>query len=198
MSNRIPARSAKVILCACAAGIAFAHSASAQGVPSAGDPSSRVEVGQRVWVTTLDGRHLDGSVESVTPQELVVRKEQPNFSRSEAGSKVTVTRLIWREVGAVDTTLHDPIWDGLVKGSLIGSLSVGAGSALVQSGLCPGCGADGLGEAFAIGAGIGAGVGALIDYSRRGRAQVYRAARSVSVVPAAGPNTLALRGVVSW
>ncbi len=197
MLKRVPARAAKVILCACAAGIAFAHSASAQGVSLAGDPSSRVQVGQRVWVTTLDGRHLDGNVESVTPEELVVRNEQPNFSRSEAGSKVTVTRLIWREVGAVDTTLHDPIWDGLVKGSFIGSMSVGLGSVLVQSAICS-CGVDRLGEAFAIGAGIGAGVGALIDYSRRGRTQVYRAAPSVSVVPAMDPKTLAVSGVVSW
>jgi len=161
--------------------------AAAQSSSVSGKLPSLVRVGQTVWVTTVDGRHVDGKIASVSALELVVENDAP------------LTRLRWSEVGMLETDTQDPIMDGLAKGAIIGGLSGGIGAAVIMSSICNGCdnGSDAMRFAI-VGAGIGAGVGALVDVSRHRRRQVYRGSPSVSVVPVLVPRTVAISGVVRW
>lgn len=187
MLERSPVGTARVLVWIWVAGIfSVPDMAAAQSSLSSGESASLVRVGQMVWVTTLDGRHVDGKVGSVSGQELVVQTD-------------AVTRLSWAEVGAIETQTADSIVDGLAKGAMIGGLSGGLGSVLIMGTICSGCsyGSEAMRVAM-VGAGIGAAIGALVDSSRHSRKQVYKASPSVSVAPVLAPKAVAISGVVSW
>ena len=129
-----------------------------------------LKAGDTVRVSEIDGRITTGRVIEVSPSALVVtvRKENP---RDGSGRP----RFEWageRTFGAVDVVKvarPGPIWDGAIKGALVGLIP-----ALVLTKSCHDC--YGNGPAAATMIGIGAGIGLGID-AAFGPKTLYRAKR---------------------
>lgn len=155
-------------------------------------PWARLDPGERAWVTTIDGREIEGEVVDRSDARLTLRT-------STGRSAFSID-----DVRAIDTT--DPIRNGTIIGTAIGAAGgavPGIFATLVY------CSEEhcGVGEALWInsvfigmGAGIGAATGALADSLRVRRTPLYRRGGSptVSVAPIIGRRQLGGGAVIRW
>jgi hypothetical protein len=155
-------------------------------------PWAKLDPGERAWVTTGNGREVDG--------EVVDRSEARLTLRTRTGT----TSFTTDDVRAIDTT--DPIRNGIAIGA-----AVGAGGAVVPAILATmlycseeDCGAADVlwinGLLIGMGTGIGAATGALADSLRVRRVPLYRrgGGPSVSVAPIIGRHRLGGGAVIRW
>lgn len=158
-------------------------------------PWARLDTGARAWVTTVDGREVDGEVTGRSAATLTLRT-------------LTGTELLSADdVRAIDTT--DSIRNGIKVGTIIGSLAgilpaIGAAALVCLDQPRDECGN---GERLSVGAvligmgaGIGAATGALADSLRERRVPLYRRSASTSVMlaPIADGHRLGGRAVIRW
>lgn len=159
----------------------------ASSVPWAG-----LDPGERAWVTTSDGREVEGEVLDRSDTSLVLR--------TRTGRSVFSVD----DLRAIDTT--DPIRNGTLIGTAIGAAGAVVPGIFVNLIYCSEehCGAA---EALWInsffigmGAGIGAATGALADSLRVRRAPLYRRGSppSISVAPIVGRRQIGGGAVIRW
>jgi hypothetical protein len=170
-----------------------AYGSSRERLPSS-VPWAQLDPGERAWITTSDGREVDGRVLTRTGSTLTLQTVVDRITLAAA------------DVRAIDTT--DPIRNGAVLGAKIGGLGAAGFAAFVTVALCAmeeGCGRSELllfNTAFAgLGAGIGAVTGALADSLRERRAPLYRRGESSScviVAPMVGKRGFGGRAVIVW
>jgi hypothetical protein len=155
-------------------------------------PWAQLDPGERAWVTTADGREVDG--------EVVDRSEARLILRTRTGTSTFSAD----DLRAIDTT--DPIRNGTVLGATVGAASMVVPSVLATLIVCSEetCGPAEVfwinGALIGMGAGIGAATGALVDSLRVRRVPLYRrgGAPSVSVAPILGPHRLGGGAVIRW
>jgi hypothetical protein len=156
-------------------------------------PWAELDAGERAWVTTADGREVDGEVVGRTAATLTLRTPTATVS------------FTADDVRAIDTT--DPIRNGTVLGAKIGGLGAIAPAVLVTGLLCvleDGCSASEVlgvnGLLIGMGLGIGAATGALADSLRERRVPLYRRGDSsrVMLTPVVGRHRLGGRAVIRW
>lgn len=148
--------------------------------------------GDRVWVTTGDGREIAGEV---------VRRSATRLDLRTHGRLVSFAP---DEIRGIDTT--DPIRNGVVLGAKIGGFGALAPSVLITYLLCAleECGTGDVllvnGLFIGIGAGIGAVTGALADSLRERRTPLYRrvGATSISVAPVLRKESVGLGAAIRW
>ncbi len=166
--------------------------ASGPGRLASSVPWASLDPGERAWVTTSDGREVEG--------EVIDRSETSLVLRTRTG-RSTITA---DDLRAIDKT--DPIRNGTLIGTAIGAAGAVVPGILVNLIYCSeeSCGP---GEALWInglfigmGAGIGAATGALADSLRVRRAPLYRrgGAPSISVAPIVGRHQLGGGAVIRW
>ena len=153
--------------------VCLANPALAQS-PAARFADMRLETDQIVTVTTQGGTEIRGRVSKTDGGTLTLRADDNSYEISEAD-----TRHIDRD--------GDPVWEGLAIG-----LAMGGGLGLIGALSCSECGGSG-GAAGALAfAGIGTGVGALIDLLIPGKTRVFQAPTSgasrVRLVPFVAAN----------
>jgi hypothetical protein len=155
-------------------------------------PWARLDPGERAWITTGDGRELDG--------EVVDRSEARLTLRTRTGTSTFAVD----DVRAIDTT--DPIRNGTVIGAAIGAGGAVLPAVFATLIFCSeeDCGAGDVlwvnGVLIGMGAGIGAATGALADSLRVRRVPLFRrgSSASVSVAPIIGPHRLGGGAVIRW
>jgi hypothetical protein len=155
-------------------------------------PWASLDAGERAWVTTGDGRQVDG--------EVIRRSADTLTLRTPAG----VVSIADADVRAIDTT--DPIGNGTVLGMKIGGLGSLALSVPVTLIYCAFERCDShdvltINSAFiGIGAGVGAATGALADSLRERRVPLYRRRGSagVTLTPFVGRQQVGGRAVITW
>jgi hypothetical protein len=129
-------------------------------------PLSRLRAGQRVWVTTLDGRETSGEVVRVDSDGLAIRSR-------DASSYVSLT-----SIKRIETP--DPIGNGIRNGAIIGTVAAVTPVALLLNayGDCP-CEntVPVVTGVAALGGGVGAIAGAVIDSLHEGRRTLYENTR---------------------
>ncbi len=141
-----------------------------------------VRPGDTIEVTNTSGLKVKGRLGELTPSalELLVRKTASDGREA----FVPQARMSERDVRQIRLEHRDSVWNGAIIGAVIGAgpwlafgtyaAAVGGGSCGSDSNVCP---------AVALVAGpIGAGIGALIDASKRKRETVY-------VQPAGQPSS---------
>ncbi|HVT46672.1 MAG TPA: hypothetical protein VHD57_02705 [Vicinamibacterales bacterium] len=151
--------------------------------------ASRLRTGQRVWLTTDDGRTFDGYVHHISSSSIeILRRSGP-------------TRLDMGHVRRIE--VPDSIRDGVKRGALIGGLGMGIYTSIIATGLCE-C-HDGtnvlITVTFAgIGAGSGALLGGLIDKLHVGRQTIFDPTRgtTVTIVPVVTPSHLGAAAAIRW
>ena len=156
-------------------------------------PWAELDAGERAWVTTGDGREVNGEVVSRSASTLTLR--------TIAGA-VTFGAA---DVRAIDTT--DPIRNGTLRGLIIGGLG-GLVPAIFGSFLVCAfeeeCGPADVVLINALfvgmGTGIGATTGALVDSFKEGRVPLYRrgGTASVRLAPIVGRHQLGAGAVIRW
>jgi hypothetical protein len=160
----------------------------ASSVPWAG-----LDAGERAWVTTGDGREIDGEVVSRSAATLSLR------------TPTGIASFTADDVRAIDTT--DPIRNGTVLGVKIGgigALGLSIPLTLLFCALEDGCDAGEVltinGVLIGMGAGVGAAMGALSDSLRERRVPLYRRVGSTGVMltPIVGTHKLGGRAVIRW
>ena len=135
-------------------------------------PPPGVHPGQRIWVTTSDGREVSGSVRSVSASVLEI---------TGPGGEQSIALLDVRTINA-----QDSLKNGARNGAIVGGVSLGVYLGLLSYSLrCErDCGPDYSATrdtigAVAFGAGVGAGcgvlIGLLVDHLVKGRQVVYAA-----------------------
>jgi hypothetical protein len=156
-------------------------------------PWAALDDGDRAWVTTTDGREIDGEVEGRSASQLDIR------------TRAGLVSLSSSEIRAIDTT--DPVRNGAILGA-----KIGAGGAIVPAvfisyltcALEVECSAGDVVAVNAIfiglGTGIGAAAGAITDSLRERRAPVYRRGGSpaVTVVPIVRKHSVGLGAAIRW
>ncbi len=156
-------------------------------------PWAELDAGERAWVSTGDGREVDGEVVGRSAATLTLRTRT---------GRVSFTA---DDVRAIDTT--DPIRNGTVLGAKIGSFGALVPSVLITYLVCAleeECGAGEVlwvsGVLVGMGAGVGAATGALADSLRERRVPLYRRGGSTSVMmaPIVGAHRLGGRAVIRW
>jgi hypothetical protein len=155
-------------------------------------PWATLDEGDRAWVTTGDGRELDG--------EVVARSVNGFTLRTALG----VVVLAGSDVRAIDTT--DPIRNGVVLGAKIGALGGVAPAVLVSGLYCSleDCDAGQVvaftGLFLGLGTAVGAATGALADSLRERRVPLYRRGGPASVVvaPLVGGRRIGAGAVIRW
>ena len=156
-------------------------------------PWAALDAGERAWVTTDDGRDVDGEVVGRTAATLTLRTPAATVS------------FTADDVRAIDTT--DPIRNGTVLGAKIGGFGALVPSVFVTYLICAFEEECGVGEVLwvngllvGMGAGIGAATGALADSLRERRVPLYRRAGSTRVMltPVVGRHRLGGRAVIRW
>jgi hypothetical protein len=124
--------------------------------------STRVRTGERIWVTTADGRTLEGQVGDVSPASIEVLQR--------SGS----TTIGMTEVQRV--MVPDGVSDGAVRGALAGGAGMGLFAGRYATAICE-CHdntAVVITMAFAgLGAGSGALIGAIADSFHAGRRTIF-------------------------
>jgi hypothetical protein len=168
----------KLVVACAVLGIAV----TAGAVPVAAQPVAQdfsraaVGPGDRVEVVTTDGRTWRGTVHRLDPDALTLKTETGWLELAEAE-----TRYIDRR--------GDSVWSGVAGGAIVGSAVTVAFAA--AEGCWNRC-LVGFWAVLPVYAGIGAGVGAAIDWAVEGRREVFRApARSGAawrLRPLAGPG----------
>jgi len=175
--------------------LAFAAPASAQGVPEAqphflGTPAfANMVKGKTVRVTMSDGTRHEGRILGQTPTELKIGRD------------------LWTTVplDRIETVeeVSRGVQKGVLKGALIGFGSgFGLGTAVLLSCWGDECAASllpalGFG---ALGAGIGAGLGALAGHSHHGSGVIYQAPRrtTVSLAPILSRTRKGMAFSMTW
>jgi hypothetical protein len=157
-------------------------------------PWAKLGSGDRAWVTTGDGRDVDGEVVGQSATTLTLR------------TRTGVMSFAADEVRAIDTT--DPIRNGTVLGAKIGGFGALLPSVLTSLLYCAldddGCSAGEVlwinGLFVGIGTGVGAAIGALTDSLRERRVQLYRrgSSSSMTLAPIVGGHQLGGRAVIRW
>jgi hypothetical protein len=155
-------------------------------------PWAKLDPGERAWVTTADGREVDGEVVDRSAARLILRTRT---------GRSTFTA---DDLRAIDTT--DPIRNGTIIGAAVGGAGMVVPSIFATLIVCSEetCGPADVfwinGALIGMGAGIGAAAGAMIDSLRVRRVPLYRrgGAPSVSVAPIVGPHKLGGGGVIRW
>lgn len=156
-------------------------------------PWSALDSGDRAWLTTSDGREIDG--------EVVGRSATALTLRTPSGT----TSFTADDVRAIDTT--DPIRNGTVLGAAIGGLGAVFPAILASSLACVDREECDAGEVLSVGAivigigtGIGAATGALADSLRERRVPLFRraSAASLTVAPIVSGQRLGGRAVIRW
>lgn len=156
-------------------------------------PWAALDPGERAWITTEDGREVDGEVVERSAATLTVR------------TPTSTVAFRVDDVNAIDTT--DRIRNGAVLGARIGGLGALAPSVLVTGLICSlddGCSAREVVAVNAlfigIGTGVGAVTGALADSLRERREPLYRrgGSTSVSLAPLIGRHRLGGGAVIRW
>jgi hypothetical protein len=155
-------------------------------------PWAALDPGERAWITTGDGREVDGEVVGRSAATLSLR------------TLTGIVSLTPDDVRAIDTT--DPIRNGTVLGAKIGgigSLALSIPVTLIYCAFERCDGGDVLvinGVFIGIGAGVGASMGALADSLRERRVPVYRRGGSTSVMltPIVGGHRLGGGAVIRW
>jgi hypothetical protein len=158
--------------------------------PAAGEPFAGTRLGQRVWLTTTDGRVVGGDVADRSSSRLSILA---NGRRTEVAAA---------DVRRLETT--DRLRNGIVIGTLTGGLSGGVLGGWLGALLCEtddNC-ALVAGLVFGgIGAGIGALAGAVADSLHAGRRTLYErpaAGSSVVIVPMATRRGGGAVGIIRW
>lgn len=162
---------------------------------------ARLSAGTRVWVTTADGREVNGRVVSVSGTTITLRAPVvTSTSGATAQAPGTNTTLSLADVRHVDamTVTHCLIWGAVigtgamaVPGWITGAVSHNEGTGSFAGPFL---------AITAIGAGIGAGIGALIDHSHV-RHRVYDAPGTVHFVVApviVGGRSAGVMATVRW
>lgn len=155
-------------------------------------PWAQLDAGERAWITTVDGREVDGEVARRSADTLALR------------TRTGIVSLAVNDVRAIDTT--DPIRNGTVLGAKIGTVGALVPAVFATLGLCLSeqCGVDDVllinGILVGIGAGVGAATGALADSLRERRVPLYRrgASTSVTFAPIVGRHRMGGGAVIRW
>lgn len=155
-------------------------------------PWGRLDPGERAWVTTIDGREVDGEVVDRSDARLTLRT-------ASGRSTFSVD-----DVRAIDTT--DPIRNGTVIGAAIGAGGAVLPAVFATMIVCSeeDCGVRDVlwinGLLIGMGAGIGAATGALADSLRIRRVPLYRrgGAPTVSVAPIISRHQIGGGAVIRW
>lgn len=163
-------------------------SASARLAPSV--PWAALDAGERAWVTTADGREIDGEVVGRSAGSLALR------------TRTGIVSLTIDDVRAIDTT--DSIRNGTVLGATFGGAGALVPSLLITLLVCSLEDCDGgdvlwiNGVVVGMGAAIGAATGALVDSLRERREPLYRRGATVTVAPMVGAHRVGGRAVIRW
>jgi hypothetical protein len=166
--------------------IVMSASAAAQELPA-------LKEGTPVWVTTADGREQEGSVQSMSPTQLVLRIDAANRSISLAD----VRRIEGR----------DPLGNGIRNGGIAGAAAFAGFGLFLSQALCEvseGCLRNDLVPIIKIaglGAGIGVAAGALIDYAIKGRRLLYASSSSpivLQAMPRLTARSFGARVTLTW
>jgi hypothetical protein len=156
---------------------------------SAQSPLSGVSPGQTVWITMRDGRLSSGTLVDSRGTSIDVR------------SNGVTTTMSLGDILHVEAA--DRVRDGIGKGALIGAA---AGIPLFVYGI-GGCGNDSECGYYAvlygltwsaIGSGVGAVVGGIIDSLHEGRRTVYQGAPRVTVAPIVTRRGAGVGAVIRW
>lgn len=156
-------------------------------------PWAKLDAGERAWVTTGDGREIDGEVVRRSADTLMLR------------TGTAVVSFTVDDVRAIDTT--DPIRNGTKLGAMIGgfgALGLSIPATLLFCSLEDGCSTREVlwvnGLLIGMGAGIGAATGALADSLRERRVPLYRRGGSTSVMlaPIVSGQRLGGGAVIRW
>ena len=172
-------------------GLFVPASTTAQGVPN--QVPAEISPGQRVEITTVDGRKFKGKVEAVE------------------GSTVAVVNSVYRGVFrheeiATIALQKDSLWNGAIFGLAIGAAAgvLSADTSKNESPFCgmgiwDDCGGDSRAGAMAVNAGLGALVGAGVDalISKRDR-YLFRKSASATISPVIGRRTRGVAVSVTW
>lgn len=163
--------------------LAFAPSITFAQTPATDAPfesiGRRLKVGQVAEVVDTTGLTVRGKVLEISGSTLVLTGG--SGSRTFTGEDVTIIRRT------------GPIWDGAIKGAIIGALPV-----IIVAANCHGCNLLPAGAFWgAVGAGIGVGIDALF-----GPRTVYRSAapspRTVRLVPTLGRDRKGLSAAIAF
>jgi hypothetical protein len=119
----------------------------------------RLQMNDTVRVEEIDGSRVQGKVESVSGSALRIRVkgESREFRQP--------------EILSVKKQYNDPVKNGVILGAAIGGTAGAIIGVIVSDVFCDGCGNYKAGGALTVGvlgAGIGAGTGALSDWLRKG------------------------------
>jgi hypothetical protein len=156
-------------------------------------PWAALDAGERAWVTTSDGREVNGEV---------VRQSAATLTLRTLSGMASFTA---DDVRAIDTT--DPIRNGTVLGAKIGGFGAIAPSVFITYVACAfeeECGVREVlwvnGILVGMGVGIGAAMGALADSLRERRVPLYRRPDStgVTLAPIVGRHRLGGGVVIRW
>ena len=178
------------LCCLALAIVALTHA----GAAAQGFDTAKIRVGQTVLVRDLTGAETKGIVQSADLSKLVVkygagRLQDPNDPSKTLDDTRTFTAA---EVDRVRRP--GPIWDGAVKGAVIGAIAAWlVGASLGED--CTGCG-----EAIVTSAVIGAGIGIGID-AAWGPKTVYRnhgGSRKVTLAPVIGKSRRGLAASIRF
>ena len=149
--------------------LAAPHVASAQvqgpPLPSA---FQDLERDRPLWITTTDGRLVEGRLIDLTPAEL--RIATPGGERL----------VSWTDVGLVEARVRDPLANGIRIGALTGGIGMAGFAGVIATLVCALGDCDSSVATFALvmtglGAGAGAFVGGAVDAAHRSRQVVHPA-----------------------
>jgi hypothetical protein len=151
--------------------------------------SARVRTGQRIWVTTHDGRTLDGYVGDVSSSSIEVVQRSGRAS-------VDMAR-----VRRVETP--DSVRDGVTRGALAGAAGVGVFGGIVSTAICECHDAQAalVTMTFAgLGAGTGALIGGIIDSFHVGRQTIFGQTKdgTLTIAPLVTPSHLGAAAAIRW
>lgn len=160
---------------------------------AADGPLSELRPGQRAWVTMTDGRSHEGRVRRVDAGrlDLALRESQVSVSISDV-----------RRIEVPDSLLNGAAWGGLAGGAAMGTLSTVLVVAFCDIGDdCTGNAAGFVLATAALGAGLGALGGAIVDRFIDGRQIVYESGSSgpeIGVAPLIVKRGGGLVGRIGW
>jgi hypothetical protein len=151
--------------------------------------SGRVRTGQRIWVTTSDGRTLDGYVGDISSSSIEILRESGRES------------LDMTQVRRVDTP--DSVRDGVTRGALIGAAGLGVFTGILSTSICECHDATAVlvTMTFAgLGAGSGALIGGVIDSFHVGRRTIFdrTAGTTMTIAPVLTPSHLGAAAAIRW
>lgn len=148
------------------------------------DMERHVPPGTTVYVTTADGTEAKGKLATLSVSSMTVSLRNTT-TRDFSEAEVTRVRV------------KDPLWNGMLIGAGIGSLSFALGDEGCSApNASPDCIRVSRGAGIAIGTAMGAALGTVIDALRH--RQVFRATRSTRgaalfIAPVVTPNMAAVR-----